>query len=172
MLALYALVASGIPLPMGLPPAGSAAEKKIAGKDRSQPFPCMDKACGCDSAERCFTNCCCHTPSETLAWAKARGIDESVINALTRRMAVAAAPPQARGCCAAKASAPEASCCSAVDDNPDDAICSDYQSLAAVRRCRFDVPCGHAQGHACLWRRPRRVGFDRDVIAATADRAV
>jgi hypothetical protein len=131
MLALYALVASGIPLPMGLPPAGSAAEKKIAGKDRSQPFPCMDKACGCDSAERCFTNCCCHTPAETIAWAKARGIDAAVIDALMRRLAVAAAPPQARGCCAAKASVPEASCCSAGDDNPDETVCSDYQSLAA-----------------------------------------
>jgi len=140
VLALYALVASGIPLPMGLPPAGSAAEKKIAGKDRSQPFPCMDKACGCDSAERCFTNCCCHTPAETLAWAKARGIDAAVIDALMRRVAVAAAPPQAQGCCAAKASVPEASCCSAGDDNPDETVCSDYQSLAAEPKALSSDP--------------------------------
>ena len=73
MLGLYALVVSGLPLPVALPPAGTAAARKLAAKDRSQPFPCMDKACGCDSAERCFTNCCCHTPAETLAWAKARG---------------------------------------------------------------------------------------------------
>jgi hypothetical protein len=131
LLAVHALVASGLPLPVMSPPAGSAAARKLAAKDRSQPFPCMDKACGCDSAERCFTNCCCHTPAETLAWAKARGIDAAVIDALMRRVAVAAPPSQDRGCCAAKSSVHEASCGSAGDDNPDNAICSDYQSLAA-----------------------------------------
>lgn len=133
MLALYGLVASGLPLPVGAPPAGSSAASKIAGKDRSQPFPCMDKACGCDTAERCLTNCCCHTPAETLAWAKARGIEASVIDALTRRVAASAprAVPQASTCCAPKAAkAAEPSCCSADSDDVDNAICSDYQSLA------------------------------------------
>jgi hypothetical protein len=132
MLGLYGLIASGLPLPMAMPPAGSATARKIAGKDRSTPFPCMDKACGCDTAERCFTNCCCHTPAETLAWARARGIEASVIDALTRRVAAAAPAPQAAGsCCAAKAKQQtQPSCCAAADD----AICSDYRSLAADAR--------------------------------------
>lgn len=146
MLGLYGLIASGLPLPMAMPPAGSAAARKIAGKDRSTPFPCMDKACGCDTAERCFTNCCCHTPAETLAWARARGIEASVIDALTRRVAAAAPAPQAAGsCCAAKAKQQaEPSCCAAAEDPAavadsaaiDDAVCSDYRSLAADARDR------------------------------------
>ena len=110
MLALQCLVASGLPLPLAIPPdPGSAAGRKLAAKDRSRPFPCMDKACGCDSAERCFTNCCCHTPAETLRWAKARGIEPAVIVALSRRMAVAEPEPAAGNCCASTASKP--ACC-------------------------------------------------------------
>jgi hypothetical protein len=145
MLALYGLVASGIPLPMGLPPAGSAAEKKIAGKDLSRPFPCMDKPCGCATAKQCFTSCCCHTPAETLAWARARGIDESVINALTRRVAAVSAPAAASGgCCSSKAPESEPSCCSSPENEIDQAICSDYQSLAAEPKQSVNEPaCEH-----------------------------
>jgi hypothetical protein len=143
MLGLYALVASGLPLPVALPPAGTAAARKLAGKDRSQPFPCMDKACGCDSAERCFTNCCCHTPAETLRWAKARGIEQTVIQVLQRRVAAAAPAAPAGGCCAAKqevkpscctaAVPPKPSCCAADEDDAcgDDAICVEERSLVA-----------------------------------------
>lgn len=145
MLALYCLVASGLPLPMVMPPAGSAAAKRIAGKDRSQPFPCMDKACGCDSAERCFSSCCCHTPSETLAWAEARGIDAAVIDALTRRVATGPATPEpsASSCCSStdETASETGSCCSVDVDDPDQAICSDYQSLAAEART---TTCGDA----------------------------
>ena len=125
LLVLYGLVASGLPLPINLPPAGTAAARKLAGKDRSRPFPCMDKACGCDSAERCFSNCCCHTPAETLAWAKAHGLEPAVLVALGQRVAVATPAPAMGGCCS-HAAAP-----SPAEDDPDNAICSDYQSLAA-----------------------------------------
>ncbi len=129
MLALYGVVVSGVPLPAGAPPAGSSAAAKLAGKDRSRPFPCMDKACGCDTAEQCFANCCCHTPSETLAWARARGIEGSVIDALMRRVAAPAPTAPLRPCCSAEPVEP--SCCSAESDDVDSGICSDYQSLAA-----------------------------------------
>jgi hypothetical protein len=143
LLALYGAVASGLPLPVAIPPAaGTAAARTLAGKDRSQPFPCMDKACGCDSAERCFTNCCCHTPAETLAWAKARGIEPAVIAALQRRVAVAEPALPAAACraaavaessCCEPALPARPSCCTVTDlESPaDDAVCSDYQSLAA-----------------------------------------
>jgi hypothetical protein len=138
MLILYGLVASGLPLPVASPQAtGSTTAKTLAGKDRSRPFPCMEKACGCDSAERCFTNCCCHTPAETLAWAKDRGIEPAVIDALARRVAVstpdrsrlASSVAAAGSRCAAKQAA--VSRLETNDPSADEAICSDYRSLAA-----------------------------------------
>jgi hypothetical protein len=111
-LAGYALVASGLPLPCGIvPPAASdpGVAKRLLGKDRSRPFPCMDKPCGCDTADRCFTSCCCHTPAETLAWARARGLETSVLAALERRAAIPlTAAPEEGSCCSGK---PTAGCC-------------------------------------------------------------
>jgi hypothetical protein len=136
MLGLYVLIASGLPLPIG----GLSSDSKLAGtlaaKDRSRPFPCMNKPCGCRSATQCFTNCCCHTPAETLAWARARGIEPAVLSALERRASVlpVADPPAACSGDHGNCSAPEASsACLPPDDStaPDDVVCSDYQSLAA-----------------------------------------
>ncbi len=105
----YALVVSGLPLPLGgMQPASptSAAAKRLAGKDRSQPFPCMDKPCGCTTAAQCFSNCCCNTPAELLAWAKAHRVEPGLIAALMRR--AAAETPAVSSCCAAKE---QPSCC-------------------------------------------------------------
>jgi hypothetical protein len=104
----YALVASGLPLPLGgMQPASptSATAKRLAGKDRSQPFPCMDKPCGCATAEQCFSNCCCNTPAELLAWAKANRVEPGLIAALKRR---ATAPVPQASCCSTAA---KTSCC-------------------------------------------------------------
>ena len=105
----YALVASGLPIPLGVDrgPRSAAAEKRLAGKDRSLPFPCMDKPCGCATAEQCFSNCCCNTPAELLAWAKANRVEPGVIAALAGR--VAATTPVGESCCSAK----QKTCCSA-----------------------------------------------------------
>jgi hypothetical protein len=43
-------------------------------KDTSQPFPCQDHACGCRTAEQCWTSCCCFTPEERWAWADAHNV--------------------------------------------------------------------------------------------------
>lgn len=130
----YGLVASGLPLPLGGPLSGAAeavAAKRLAGKDRSRPFPCMDKPCGCATAEQCFTNCCCNTPSQTLAWARTRGLEPALLADLARR-----ATPEAPGakvpasCCTARATGP--SCCTAADDTcREGLVCSDDRSLAA-----------------------------------------
>jgi hypothetical protein len=119
----YTLVASGLPLPCGVAPAvpDAATAKRLGAKDRSRPFPCMDKSCGCDTADRCFTNCCCHTPAETLAWAKAHGVEAGVLMALERRAAVAVAAPRGEvSCCSAgeAAATAEASCCATKALNP------------------------------------------------------
>jgi hypothetical protein len=116
----YGLVASGLPLPLGaIAPgvASPAAEKRLAVKDRSMPFPCIDKPCGCVTAEQCFTNCCCNTPAETLAWATVHKVDPAVIAALQRRVAAPAEKTvAASSCCSAKK---QASCCS----TPSEPVC-------------------------------------------------
>ncbi|MFO0850416.1 MAG: hypothetical protein U0871_17925 [Gemmataceae bacterium] len=46
-----------------------------ASKDRSQPYPCMDRPCGCLTYEQCWAgDCCCFTLREKVAWATARGL--------------------------------------------------------------------------------------------------
>lgn len=57
-----------IPLPLALDPA------IVAGKDRSKPFPCQDRACGCRNADQCWKKCCCFTDVEKVAWAKAHDV--------------------------------------------------------------------------------------------------
>jgi hypothetical protein len=59
----YLLAALDIPLPA------------IVHKDSSQPFPCQDHPCGCQTAEQCWTHCCCFTPQERWAWARAHGVE-------------------------------------------------------------------------------------------------
>jgi len=86
----YALVASGLPLPVdafssSTAPSGMASER-IASKDRTKPFPCMNKPCGCLSAKQCFQKCCCHTPAETLAWAEQHDLSPEVLRVLQRRV--------------------------------------------------------------------------------------
>lgn len=121
MLAAYVVVVSGVPLPIaGSPPgAGSPAANRLADKDRSRPFPCMDKPCGCATAEQCFSNCCCNSPAELLAWAKANGLDPATLLALQCR--VAATNPQAPAvacCCSSAAEAP--SCFVTTESTPAD----------------------------------------------------
>lgn len=43
-------------------------------KDRSKPYPCMDRPCGCASAGQCWKQCCCFTNQQKLAWAESNGV--------------------------------------------------------------------------------------------------
>ena len=135
MLALYGLIASGLPLPLDGFSSDVQATGRLAAKDRSRPFPCMNKPCGCRSAQQCFTSCCCHPPGETLAWAKARGLEPAVLAALASRVAAAAPAPAPAGCCSSPARYDDRDETATGCDTPavDGAVCSDYQSLAADR---------------------------------------
>src|ERR1700722_3615938 len=66
-LALFAYLAAALGYPL---PASFANHK-----DRSQPFPCQDHACGCQSAEQCWSGCCCFTPEERWAWAESHHVE-------------------------------------------------------------------------------------------------
>jgi len=64
-LTLVAYVATIIGLPLTAP----------ADKDRSRPFPCQNRPCGCRSAEECWRHCCCFSAEERLAWAAAHDVE-------------------------------------------------------------------------------------------------
>ena len=119
MLAAYVAVISGVPLPIaGSPPvAGSAAANRLAAKDRSRPFPCMDKPCGCATAEQCFSNCCCNSPAELLAWAEAHHLDPATLLALHGRVAATAPQAPTAACCCSSATT-AASCCATTASAP------------------------------------------------------
>jgi len=130
-LGCHVLVAGGLPLPLAAPAAGRGTATGHAAKDRSRPFPCMDKPCGCATAAQCFANCCCFTPAERLAWARARGVEPAVLAALERR-AGGASQPAARCCSTARRD--DAACALAsfapVDPEAPE-VCGEYRSLAA-----------------------------------------
>jgi hypothetical protein len=46
----------------------------IAKKDRSRPYPCQDRPCGCASADECWYHCCCMNNKQKVAWARAHDI--------------------------------------------------------------------------------------------------
>jgi hypothetical protein len=63
-LVLFAYLGTAFGLPL---PAREA-------KDQSQPYPCQNHPCGCQSAQQCWQHCCCFTPEEKWAWAEAHGV--------------------------------------------------------------------------------------------------
>jgi hypothetical protein len=64
---IFLVAAVGIPLPI------------VTKKDRSVPFPCMDRACGCRSAAECKQHCCCFSNAEKVAWARQHGHDPDTV---------------------------------------------------------------------------------------------
>jgi hypothetical protein len=58
----YLAAAIGFPLPSHV-------------KDRSIPFPCQDRACGCRTAEQCWQDCCCFTREEHVAFARSHDLE-------------------------------------------------------------------------------------------------
>lgn len=98
----YVAAAVGVPLPTG------------GGKDRSVPFPCMDRPCGCRDAAGCKEHCCCFTSEQKLAWAAEHQVDpEPFVNfsALASRRQAGEVMSSENGvtCCAISAHQPEAS---------------------------------------------------------------
>jgi hypothetical protein len=89
---LVAIVAAMFPVAFSSTPHG-------ADKDRSEPFPCQNRPCGCRSAEQCRKHCCCFTAKEKLAWARHYGIMPQEV---TAKAADICAAPRRSGCCASK----------------------------------------------------------------------
>lgn len=73
--ALVGFVTANLGLPLIVPVEQTAStDAGGATKDKSVPFPCQDRPCGCLSADACMRSCCCFTAEERLAWFQARNI--------------------------------------------------------------------------------------------------
>lgn len=138
----HALVVSGLPLPLGAHSTHAVADpigdRLLAAKDRSRPFPCRDKPCGCVSAEQCFTSCCCHTPAQLLAWAERHALEPAVLVALAARAAretPAVGATSADSCCATRAAAAPSCCASQDTTATPNTFASERRAAAPVRRC-------------------------------------
>ncbi len=99
---------------LGYPQFRPVANNRLA----EEPYPCQFSKCGCQTREKCRTNCCCHTKAEKIAWAQVRGIDPNHVAVLTpeeqkqiaageKKFVVRPVKSKTRPCCA-KHSAPEA----------------------------------------------------------------
>ncbi len=169
----HALVISGLPLPVDamtsqLRLSSGTASKKLAAKDCTTPFPCMNKPCGCMSAKQCFQKCCCHTPDETLAWAQRHGVSEDVLHALQRRVKEHDASSGSdfqqhvqQTCCKVKTSEPSAVGLTASQETSalnmfDEEVCFEYEYLSAAgeQECCAENQSQHDQpsGNRCITR--------------------
>ena len=63
LLLLATVIAALLPVPVSLPTLAQ-------GKDRSKPFRCQDRPCGCRTAEQCRTQCCCSPKTHITARVK------------------------------------------------------------------------------------------------------
>lgn len=117
-LCVYVAVSAGVPLPIA---------REVS--DGDDAFPCMHSGCGCNSAERCWSSCCCHTLAERLAWARAHGVrpPDSAIAAARRAgedlgwLSSGAAANDGTSCC--RAAPREAACCAETSDTAGHACC-------------------------------------------------
>lgn len=140
----YALAALEIPLPV------------LVHKDSSQPFPCQAHPCGCRTAEQCWSHCCCFSPEERWAWAKAHNVEPPVYAEKPVEKPIARGwnkvklrdrahqGTAAKSCCQAKSG--QASCCKQT---------ADHSAKASSRRGRFGtatiVTVWRCRGYSTLW---------------------
>lgn len=69
VLAVYVMAA------FGLVPSLSGVFGEAAVRLDREPFPCEGGSCGCTTAYRCWTSCCCYTLEERIAWAARNGVE-------------------------------------------------------------------------------------------------
>ena len=150
----YLAVAGGFPLPA-----------PTISRD-SRPFPCQQHRCGCRTAEQCWQHCCCFSPAERRAWARAHGVEAEAAAAelmgddrLDTEESVT--PPPANtslavhdstGCCTAHDHQQLAACCDH-EDKHDPGACDDatrdtpgglvgFHALGCRGISMFWVSCG------------------------------
>ena len=74
---------------MGVMPNPATLSRWLGGT--AERHPCEGHSCGCGSAHDCWTNCCCHTPEQRLAWAIREGVQPPAFVKYTQAQWIAAA---------------------------------------------------------------------------------
>lgn len=130
-------------------------------KDRSRPFPCRDRACGCRSAEECWQGCCCFTDREKLAWAAANDVVAPDYVVAAAAQEAVAATEHVRSCCALRSVPPDgiaahsrgaAAVCEDANlagsvvpgASPPAETAPDYVLGVLLQRCRGQSPTWHS----------------------------
>jgi hypothetical protein len=80
-----------------LPFSVRATESASNGKDLSTPYPCMNRPCGCRSAEDCWKSCCCTTKAERIAFVLENGLEMPA--ALVDAADEESTPAEPKACC-------------------------------------------------------------------------
>jgi hypothetical protein len=141
-------------------------------KDRSVPFPCQDRPCGCRSAAECWQSCCCFTREEHLAWARANNVESPAGYATNgwndgpkRQAQVDCCQPK-KACCSKESSCPTSAACGLAtkscnsDAKPQAAIPARFAVGALYLKCR-GLTIAWAQSGAAL-PAPAPLAFELD----------
>lgn len=68
-LVAYSLALAGVPIVIS--PSRPLVTEQT--QTPSESHPCQHRRCGCRTAAKCFSSCCCTTPAQRIAWLKQRG---------------------------------------------------------------------------------------------------
>jgi hypothetical protein len=142
---------------LGFPLPAPARHHKADG----QPFPCQDNPCGCQTAEQCWTHCCCLTPEQHWEWARQHHVEpppyatrpasEGWRNTPRRVREAAAAPETTCAGCAECAARPccegQGDCCQKTAEPAKDVPPPDEGKF----RWALGVSALRCQGYASLW---------------------
>ncbi len=119
-------------------------------KKSDQPFPCQYRSCGCQTAEQFWASCCCFTPEERLAWARANNVQPPASAERPSSSEEAETPSDAPTCC----------CCAkreAAETAPNPGRCPGLSCCApSGRKTTANSPEGaqhDSPGHALGWGR-------------------
>jgi hypothetical protein len=149
----YLAASLGFPLP-------APARLKSAG---GQPFPCQDNPCGCQTAEQCWTHCCCLTPEQHWEWARRNHVEPPAYATrpepqgwrTTPRRAGAAAAASETTCAACARGAAQPCCHNGAGDccrpKPAEPAKNATPPDEAPVRWALGVSALHCQGYASLW---------------------
>lgn len=136
---LLGVCAMLIPLPIA-PPTQNSSEK-----DLSEPFPCQNRPCGCQTAAQCWKKCCCFTDTQKVAWAKSNNVKvPDFVLAAAKREKDAPLKTSAASSKTAEASQNH-SCCDKKSSVATSAACCDKKQSVAVRNVQSCDAAEHTE---------------------------
>lgn len=131
LIVCLSLLLASMPIPLGW---------KHVPRSNSTAFPCQSCHCSCSTAEQCWTNCCCYTPAERLAWAIENQVEPPSYAVLAKPAAGELSATQSLPTkCTALASG---NCCAGEVTSSPTVACRECQPK---RPAEFQSSCAHCQ---------------------------